>query len=104
MHEWHGMWIGHSVHHSGEDYNMATGLRQGLQQPMVGWIFYMPLALMGLHPAAFRAHAQLNTLYMYWIHTDLINRMPFGLECRVQRTGSPVRGYFVTTGRVAGAT
>mmetsp|Transcript_34940 Transcript_34940/g.93472 ORF Transcript_34940/g.93472 Transcript_34940/m.93472 type:complete len:352 (-) Transcript_34940:11-1066(-) len=80
MHEWHVMWIGHSVHHSGEDYNMATGLRQGVVQPMMGWIFYIPLALLGLHPAPFRAHAQLNTLYMYWIHTDLVNRLPLGLE------------------------
>mmetsp|Transcript_34937 Transcript_34937/g.93463 ORF Transcript_34937/g.93463 Transcript_34937/m.93463 type:complete len:98 (-) Transcript_34937:934-1227(-) len=54
MHEWHVMWIGHSVHHSGEDYNMATGLRQGVVQPMMG--------------------------YMYWIHTDLVNRLPLGLE------------------------
>ena len=29
FHEWHGLWIGHSNHHSGEDYNLATALRQG---------------------------------------------------------------------------
>ena len=80
MHEWHVMWVGHSVHHSGEDYNMATGLRQGFTQPMLGWVFYAPLALCGFHPSAFSAHAQLNTLYMFWIHTDLVERLPLGLE------------------------
>lgn len=80
MHELHVLWVGHSVHHSGEDYNLATGLRQGVTQPILGWIFYIPLALCGFHPTAFSAHAQLNTLYMFWIHTDLIGRLPFGLE------------------------
>lgn len=74
LHEWHFMWVGHSVHHSGEDYNLATGLRQGVWQPVVGWPFYLPLALAGFHPVAFHAHAQLNTLYMYWIHTELVGR------------------------------
>lgn len=26
------------------------------------------------------AHTQLNTMYQYWFHTDLVKRMPFGLE------------------------
>ena len=49
-------------------------------QPLLGWPFYLPLALCGFHPHAFAAHAQLNVLFMYWIHTDLIDRLPFGLE------------------------
>ena len=28
LHEWHLPWSAHSVHHSGEDYNTAAGLRQ----------------------------------------------------------------------------
>lgn len=80
FHEYHVAWIGHSVHHSGEDYNLGTALRQGALQPVFGWPFYVPLALCGFHPHAFRAHAQLNTFFMFWIHTDLIGRMPFGLE------------------------
>ena len=80
MHEFHVVWLTHSVHHSGQDYNLATGLRQGVFQPFFTWLFYLPLALLGFHPAAFSAHAQLNTLYMYWIHTDLVNRLPWPLE------------------------
>ena len=80
MHEFHAVWLTHSVHHSGQDYNLATGLRQGVFQPFFSWLFYLPLALLGFHPAAFSAHAQLNTLYMYWIHTDLVNRLPWPLE------------------------
>eukprot|EP00947_MAST-08B_sp_MAST-8B-sp1_P003037 g3037.t1 len=79
FHEFHIAWVGHSVHHSGEDYNLATGLRQGAFQPLFGWPFYLPMALLGFHPHAFAAHAQLNTLYMYWIHTDLVRKDYFGL-------------------------
>ena len=80
MHEFHLLWVGHSVHHSGEDYHLGTGLRQGISQPFFGWPFYVPLALIGFPPHAFIAHAQLNTLYQFWVHTDLIERLPFPLE------------------------
>lgn len=77
LHEYHLLWTAHSVHHSGEDYNMGTGLRQGLLQPIFTWPFYVPLALLGFHPTAHAAHAQLNTLYMFWIHTELVDRLPW---------------------------
>ena len=41
MHEYHVGWISHSVHHSGEDYNLGTGLRQGVLQgtcPCYIWV------------------------------------------------------------------
>jgi alkylglycerol monooxygenase len=68
MHEFHVLWVGHSVHHSGEDYHLGTALRQGIGQAFV-WPFYAPLAVLGFHPHAFAAHSQLNTLYMFWIHS-----------------------------------
>lgn len=43
MHTWHVMWTAHSVHHSGEDYNLPTALRQGATQPFFTWIFYIPV-------------------------------------------------------------
>ena len=36
LHEYHLLWSAHSVHHSGEDYNLATALRQGVLQPVCG--------------------------------------------------------------------
>ena len=79
MHEFHILWAGHSVHHSGEDYHLGTALRQGVGQ-VFGFPFYLPMALLGFHPHTFAAHFQCNTLYMFWIHTDLIDRLPFPLE------------------------
>jgi alkylglycerol monooxygenase len=70
-HEWHLFWAGHRVHHSGEDYNLATALRQSLLQRFTSPFFYLPLALV-FNPNAFSAHQQLNTLYQFWQHTELI--------------------------------
>ena len=61
----------------GEDYNMATALRQGAMQGLSGFLFYLPLALVGFHPASFIAHKQLNTLYQYWIHTTTVGHIGF---------------------------
>ena len=67
-------WAAHSVHHSGEDYNLATALRQGALQPFVTWAFSVPLAL--VFPAeSILIHLQLNTLYQFWIHTEMCGRL-----------------------------
>jgi sterol desaturase/sphingolipid hydroxylase (fatty acid hydroxylase superfamily) len=79
-HNWHWMWAAHSVHHSGERYNFATALRQGAFQPYISWMFYLPLALLGVPPAVFAAHSQLNTVYQFWIHTEIVDKLPWPLE------------------------
>eukprot|EP00439_Symbiodinium_sp_Y106_P050748 s3091_g6.t1 len=74
MHVLHTGWAAHSAHHSGEDYNLATALRQGALQPMMTWIFSLPLAL--VFPAeSILIHAQLNMMYQFWIHTELCGRL-----------------------------
>lgn len=70
-HEVAVIWAAHQVHHSSEYYNLTTALRQPLTQQFTSWIFYMPLAL-ALPPSIFAVHIQLNLLYQFWIHTELI--------------------------------
>ena len=71
-HEFHLFWMGHSVHHSGEFYNVATALRQSALSTPGSSIVYLPLAVLGLPPPAFLTHKALNLLYQYWIHTETI--------------------------------
>lgn len=74
LHVFHLGWAAHSVHHSGEDYNLPTALRQGALQPLMTWIFSLPLAL--FFPAeSILVHLQLNTLYQFWIHTEFCGRL-----------------------------
>ncbi|KAF3692349.1 Alkylglycerol monooxygenase [Channa argus] len=65
------LWAAHQVHHSSEYYNLTTALRQSLTQQFASWIFYLPLAL-AVPPSVFAVHIQLNLLYQFWIHTELI--------------------------------
>jgi sterol desaturase/sphingolipid hydroxylase (fatty acid hydroxylase superfamily) len=79
-HEFHALWVSHAVHHSGERYNLATALRQGAVQFLTSWVFYLPFAALGVSPAQFVRHNRLNTLYQFWIHTEVIGRLPWFLE------------------------
>lgn len=76
VHVYHILWaLGHNVHHSGEDYNFACALRQGIGQGFTSWPFYLPLALLGFPPPSFAAHSQANTIYQFWVHTEMIGRL-----------------------------
>ena len=39
---------------------------------MLGWIFYLPMAIAGIPPVVFVVAALVNLLYQYWIHTRQI--------------------------------
>ncbi len=70
-------WATHQTHHSSESYNLSTALRQGVLQPYFSWAFYLPLAFF-VPPQIFLIHAQMNLLYQFWIHTDIISKLgPF---------------------------
>jgi alkylglycerol monooxygenase len=44
------LWAAHVVHHQSEDYNLSTALRQPSTSFLLGWIFYLPMALAGVPP------------------------------------------------------
>ncbi|XP_028927078.1 alkylglycerol monooxygenase isoform X1 [Ornithorhynchus anatinus] len=73
-HEVNIMWAGHQTHHSSEDYNLSTALRQSVIQIYTSWIFYCPLACF-IPPSVFAVHLQFNLLYQFWIHTELIDHL-----------------------------
>ncbi|XP_065398325.1 alkylglycerol monooxygenase isoform X3 [Macaca fascicularis] len=73
-HEVNIMWAGHQTHHSSEDYNLSTALRQSVLQLYTSWIFYSPLALF-IPPSVYAVHLQFNLLYQFWIHTEVINNL-----------------------------
>jgi hypothetical protein len=74
-HEINLLWAGHVVHHSSEEYNLAVALRQSSLHGMLTWIFYMPLALMGIPWRMYVACYSLNLVYQFWIHTRAVGRL-----------------------------
>lgn len=53
------LWAAHSVHHSSEEYNLTTALRQSALQGPTGWMFYLPGALF-IPPPVWAVHRQFN--------------------------------------------
>jgi alkylglycerol monooxygenase len=69
------LWAGHSVHHQSEQYNLSVALRQGIIQTLCSWVVYLPLAVLGFPTWMFLIISSLNTIYQFWIHTQLIKRL-----------------------------
>lgn len=70
---------GHNVHHSSEEFNFFTALRQGILFGYLVPIFYLPFAFF-FPVKLFAAHKGINTLYQFWIHTKLIGKLPAPIE------------------------
>tara|TARA_Y100001968_G_scaffold327593_1_gene372935 strand:- start:5408 stop:6613 length:1206 start_codon:yes stop_codon:yes gene_type:complete len=68
-------WATHVVHHQSEEFNLAVALRQPWFTQFYNWIFYLPLALLGIPALVWAGCYALNLLYQFWIHTRLIDRL-----------------------------
>ena len=74
-HRVHILWAGHVVHHSSEEYNLTVALRQSSLHGLFTWLFYMPLALLGVPWVMFAVCHGLNLIYQFWIHTREVGRL-----------------------------
>ncbi|SDS05224.1 Sterol desaturase/sphingolipid hydroxylase, fatty acid hydroxylase superfamily [Polaribacter sp. KT25b] len=79
-HESRLFWASHVVHHSSKKYNLSTALRQTWSGGFYTFIFWIPLILVGFHPIMVMAQMSISLIYQYWIHTELIKKMPKWFE------------------------
>ncbi|MGW7352681.1 sterol desaturase family protein [Streptomyces sp. NPDC054784] len=68
------LWACHVVHHSSRKFNLTTALRQPWTSLSV-WPFYLPLIVLGVHPAALAFLSSVNLVYQFWIHTERIGKL-----------------------------
>lgn len=73
-HEMSLLWAAHVVHHSSEDYNLTTALRQ-TSGSIFSWIFYLPLALVGFEPIMVISVGAINLIYQFWVHTRHVPKL-----------------------------
>jgi len=74
-------WMAHTVHHSSEHYNLTTALRQPWTNYITGAVIIsVPMTLLGFHPLLIAFAGALNLLYQFWIHTEVIDKMPRWFE------------------------
>lgn len=69
------LWAAHVVHHSSEDYNLGTALRQTGSGFLLGWVFYLPMALLGVPPLVAAVVGLIDLLYQFWVHTRLVGSL-----------------------------
>jgi sterol desaturase/sphingolipid hydroxylase (fatty acid hydroxylase superfamily) len=73
-------WAVHVTHHSSEEFNLTTGFRSSVLQPLYRFIYFIPLALFGFHPIDIVFMYSLTQIYGILVHTKYINKMPRWFE------------------------
>ena len=68
-------WAAHVVHHQSQQYNLSTALRQTSSGALLGWLFYLPLAWLGVPPLLFGIVALVDLLYQFWVHTEHVGKL-----------------------------
>lgn len=75
------LWAAHVTHHSSERMNFSTAMRQNATNIFNGgWLFYVPLALLGFNPVWIGVCYALSLVYQFFIHTTLVGRLHPGIE------------------------
>ncbi len=73
-------WAVHVTHHSSEEYNLTTGFRSSVFQPLYRFVYFIPLALLGFHPIDIVFMYSITQIYGILVHTQTIKKMPRWFE------------------------
>ncbi|MFT5889915.1 MAG: sterol desaturase/sphingolipid hydroxylase (fatty acid hydroxylase superfamily) [Dokdonia sp.] len=74
-HEHRILWGNHSVHHSSEDYNLTISMRLSIIEPMIEWVFLIPMILIGFSPFQAIVGLVFVAQFQTWIHTERIRKL-----------------------------
>ena len=69
------LWAAHVAHHQSEDYNLTTALRQTSTGFLLGWIFYIPMYLVGIPAEVVVTVGSINLIYQFWVHTEHLPKL-----------------------------
>lgn len=69
------LWAAHVAHHQSEDYNLTTALRQTSTGFLLGWIFYIPMYMLGIPAEVVVTVGSINLIYQFWVHTEHIPKL-----------------------------
>lgn len=74
-------WAAHVTHHSSERMNFSTAMRQNATNIFnFGWLFWVPLALIGFNPVWIGVCYALSLVYQFFIHTTLVGKLHPAIE------------------------
>lgn len=73
-------WAVHVTHHSSEEFNLTTGFRSSVFQPLYRFIYFIPLVLLGFRPIDIVFMYSITQIYGILVHTQYIQKMPKWFE------------------------
>lgn len=73
-------WAVHVTHHSSSSFNLTTGFRSSVFQPVYRFVYFIPIALMGYHPLDIVFMYSLTQTYGILVHTQYVKKMPNWFE------------------------
>lgn len=73
-------WAVHVTHHSSQEFNLTTGFRSSVFQPVYRFVYFVPVALMGYHPLDIVFMYSITQTYGILVHTKHIKKMPKWFE------------------------
>ena len=79
-HEVRILWAAHVNHHSSTTLNLATALRQSWGEQFYKYIWWIWMPLVGFNPLMMLMMMSFSLIYQYWVHTELIKRLPSWYE------------------------
>ncbi len=68
-------WAVHVTHHSSEKFNLTTGFRSSVFQPLYRSFYFIPLVLLGFAPLDILLMYSITQIYGILVHTQLIDKM-----------------------------
>lgn len=73
-------WAVHVTHHSSEEFNLTTGFRSSVFQPVYRFVYFIPLTFMGFQPMDILLMYAVTQTYGILLHTQYIQKMPKWFE------------------------
>ncbi|MBL7778176.1 MAG: sterol desaturase family protein [Chitinophagales bacterium] len=74
-HEINILWAGHVTHHSNEEYNLGVAVRQNALEGIYTWVFFLPLAFLGIPWQMFVTAYAVSLLWQFLVHTQWIKKL-----------------------------
>lgn len=65
-------WAIHITHHNSEYFNLTTGFRSSVFQPLYRYLFFVPMAILGIPPLHIMFTYALGQTYGVFCHTNFI--------------------------------
>lgn len=74
------LWAVHVTHHSSPEYNLTTGFRSSVLQPLYRFLYFLPIAMLGFEPLDILFMFSVTQIYGIVLHTQYVRRMPAWFE------------------------